>query len=398
MTDTTDLRDLADRPRPVITIDGAYDLVYDTDNPVREVLRDTMQATALQYATHLGATAAGLLRQAFGPAAHRAVFNRGECDDRRMGCVHLDLLVVFDADARVIWYDRDDGWLSGGRLVAGRDELEAYGDPMPALDDDTRQAIQNLAEKAAAAHGEYLSSTTLIVDRGVQDDGTPIDLHYDGDLYEMDIDDEPARLRRNAGEPADDDSIGPQRRPLSPAERGLLVRVLHDLITPGLVLIPDVRMFSGDREVLAEAARVLDPRDRVDLPPDHQPGYISLAHLEALLRQETSVIAEEDVPLLMVWVRATALYPDRPPVAAEPTPASGIQPRYVLIDKGIRSAMAVAENGGDLVCAELDAAGRPDWSDASLADPRGLTDAQWRWCGRVVQHLRDLANNNPFDE
>jgi hypothetical protein len=302
MTETAiDLRALAEQDPPVIAVDQAYRLVYDTDHPVRSVLRDMMHSAALQYANHLGVTAAELLDKAFGPSAYRAVFNRGDC--RQPNCVHLDLLVVFDTAGEVLWYDRDDTGLRGSRLVAGRDEQEAYGQPLPVLEDDTKQAIEALVEKAIAAHEEYLPGTVLAVDRTA--DGR--DLLYDGDLCEMDISGEAARLHRNTGAAAGDDSTGPQRRLLSPHERDVTVRVLRDLLLPEVLASPDVRIYSGDAEVLTEVARVLDPHEQGgDQPPDHQPGYINLAALEALLYQETAVIAEQDVPPLMDAIRTAA--------------------------------------------------------------------------------------------
>ncbi len=301
---TTDT--LADRQTPpVIAVDGAYDDVYDTDHPERLALSSLAEEAALAYATHRGAAAARTLRLAFGPKARRAVFNKSV--DSEAG-VNLELLLVFGDDDRVIWYDRNDDHLWGSRLVAARDEEEAYGGPAVAvLEEETKAAVEALCEGADEAVTDgYLIGALLDLDPTVPGHGAI----YDGWIVELDIDDAPARLRRAVGTPAHDDSTGPQRRLLSPAERDVSVRVLHDL---DLVRSPAVRVFPGDREVLAEVARVLDPRDRVAPPPYRQPAYISLNRLEELLRNEdgvahpvTGLVHADKVTDLMELIREAA--------------------------------------------------------------------------------------------
>lgn len=49
-------------------------------------------------------------------------------------------------------------------------------------------------------------------------------------------------------------------------------------------------------------------------------------------------------------------------------------------------------NSVDLeISVETDDAGQPDWSDASLADPRGISDTEWEMCGAFITALQAAA-------
>jgi len=53
------------------------------------------------------------------------------------------------------------------------------------------------------------------------------------------------------------------------------------------------------------------------------------------------------------------------------------------------------ENGGDLlISVEANHDGSPDWSDASLADPRGIPEIEWEMCGAFIAALRLATTAN----
>ena len=53
--------------------------------------------------------------------------------------------------------------------------------------------------------------------------------------------------------------------------------------------------------------------------------------------------------------------------------------------------LALGDSGGDLLIAGSDDVGQPDWADASLADPRGISDAEWQMCGAFIRALQAAA-------
>lgn len=198
MTDKTlDLHALTGREIPTIKVEGAYDRVYDRcpDKPERLALRATAENAINRYAAVLAREAGKLIREAFGPDAHRAVFNRREewAESDGSGVdINMDLLVVFDAAGEVLWYDREE--LSRTRLVMRRDEIEAYGGPVvPWLHGETKQAIEGLLEIAEDFADGYLSRCAGLVLGSTVIDGQEVPVVFDGDERELVIDDEIGR-------------------------------------------------------------------------------------------------------------------------------------------------------------------------------------------------------------
>jgi hypothetical protein len=176
------------RPIPIISVVIAPDVVHPGPGSVRHELARAAHQASRAYASNVVAAAAEILRQAFGPTAHQAVFEDRECDAGDATCMHINLRLVTAEDGEVLWYDEA---LFGTALVRARDEAEAYGGPVLArLDDETHQAIIDLVRLAElAVPGGYLPPEVLILD---PDSGEI----YDGETWLMDISEEIGRASR----------------------------------------------------------------------------------------------------------------------------------------------------------------------------------------------------------
>lgn len=242
MTDTTTTTP------PVLSIDGAAAKILRPDSD-RETLRLHAVQVGQQHATYCAAEAAGALRTLFGETAHQAIFER--TTDSVDG-VDAHLLILFDADDNVIWYNRE--FLGGQEILAARD---ASDEPMPDLDRDTLVYIEGLIEWAEEAHYDgYLPTETLVTD--------PSEKHgreYEGHTIILLIDNELGGHVRAAGTPAHDGSTGPQRTVLSPQARDVAVLALQR------ILDNQGRMYrtpldDDEYSLIAEVIGVLDPRER----------------------------------------------------------------------------------------------------------------------------------------
>ncbi|MEU7802683.1 hypothetical protein AB0B10_25825 [Micromonospora arborensis] len=316
MTDeltANDLRVLGEREIPLVFVDEPHQWRHDGPfHPTCGTLHPLHEQVGNQYAALHAAGAATLIRQVFGPTAHRALIDVRNTVDAGTA---VDLLIVFDVDGQVLWYDSADVQLWRSQIARDRAEIEAYGGPvLPCLDEETQTAIEQLAQIAeeSPADGYFLTGHLVI---GRQDDGAA--LLYLGDVREVTLDDElwpPAEI---LGTPAYDGSLTPQRRLLAPLERDITVRVLRDLCRLGEQ--SGVWLGAGDREVLASVATAIDPRDGGGDDRAHT-GYISLDRLAEVLRDETAVLDPDDVPNLMETIRAAA-----------DTPAGVHHPRGVVV-------------------------------------------------------------------
>lgn len=298
------LRAFADRPTPVVEVEEPHRWRHDgPDQPALTALHRMREQAANQYGTMHGAAAARLILEAFGPTAHRAVLDQRENID---GGTAMDLLAVFDADGEVLWYDSDDVQLWRSELARDWAEIEAYGGPvLPLLAEDTKTAIEELAEIAEASPEDgYFLLCDLVIGRSGEG-YDQLDTLYIGGTRELYLNEEIRPVAEILGPPAYDGSTGPQRRLLNPLERDITVRVLRDVLNSGEP--PVVGMFPGDREVVAEVGRVLDPRDGDDGDEGRTyGGHISFERLAEVLRDETSVLDPDDVDNLMTVIRASA--------------------------------------------------------------------------------------------
>ncbi|MER5608220.1 hypothetical protein AB0F93_00420 [Micromonospora tulbaghiae] len=277
----------------------------DLQGQMRTALNRVACNAAYQEARLNAGSAAELIREVFGPKAHRLVFERRPVD----ADVEVDLLVVEDADEQVIWYDRDDHYLRRSSFGRRVDEAEAYGGPVIAnLVRDTKGAIERLIQKAEESDTDgYLVSTHLPIGTYVMDGKEmPRDYPCDDELIELIVQDELDGMRYFGGAPAADGSQFPQRRLLTSFERDVTVRVINDVLLAGN--LPGVRLHHGDRGLLDSVAKALDPRTDDDLPDNAREydGYISLALLDEVLRSESSGIHPDRVPALMSRIRDAA--------------------------------------------------------------------------------------------
>lgn len=262
--DTATLRALAEQPAPEVGVDGAHQAAYEVDRPAREALARVADQAAHHYACLLSNAAANMLCAAFGPAARRAVLERRDTEDAGVG---INLLAVFDKADNVMWYD-DSLW--GTHLVAARDELAAYGDPVPRLDQFTKVAVEGLCEQAEDAPSDgYFVRCEL-----TKAPGEP----YEGWTVELNLVEERNRLRRLAGPAAVDGSIGPQRRLLTAQERGMTVQVLRTVVDalyhhPNRQIRSAVRVAPPGRQLLLDVAAALDPRESEEVPSPELTGH-----------------------------------------------------------------------------------------------------------------------------
>jgi len=195
---TPDRRALTERPTPVATLPHPWQEVHLPNDPARAAALAAAQRAGSDFAARSAAQAADMLRRVL-PGAASAVFERDhsaqcECPEHL-----LDLRLVRDHHGNVLWHDGEA--FSSHPDVVRRDESEAYGGPvLPDLDTDTREAIQSLA--AAAQQWASPLAATDETFPGVQD-GEPIELHYDGDLYALVVDEAIAAVDRlNAAAPS----------------------------------------------------------------------------------------------------------------------------------------------------------------------------------------------------
>ncbi|MEU3458295.1 hypothetical protein ABZ671_32660 [Micromonospora sp. NPDC006766] len=338
-----ELREHGLRPSPVAEVEDPHKRVWPDrgtlESDMREAADRMAEAASYQYATMSAGAAAQLIREAFGEKAHRAVFERGEMAGD--AGTYANLLVVYDADDDVLWYDRQRIELSVTPFGRSADEIEAWGGHIiPQLAETTRTAIERLIVMAEDTNGDgYLVETGLetgtFTDNGKAEDG---DFQTGGDvLLELEVQEEIDDLHTVGGHPASDGSQFPQRRLLSPLERDITVRVLNDVLLAGEQT--KVRLFPGDRGTLANVAATLDPRHNDDGERDRiHSGYISLDRLEMVLRRETSVIDPDDVANLMKTIRMVTTspsaggdHPDSPAASAQPGPDEATAQRLVQL-------------------------------------------------------------------
>ncbi len=184
MTDTAaNLRALADRPTPKLTLDHPWNPVEHPDAATTTDWRAT-DAASNRYATRRAAAAAQMLRTLF-PAAHRVVFERTEESD---SVVRVDLLTIRTTAGTLIWYD--DTFAKHPDAVALA-EAEAHGGSVrPRIDAATRGAIEELIADAEDTGRGYFSSA----DEAPHPDAKNTEVFPPGDLRELVIADELAAL------------------------------------------------------------------------------------------------------------------------------------------------------------------------------------------------------------
>lgn len=234
---------------PVLTIDGAADLLHETGTD-RHILRMHAEQVSSQHAAYATAEAAAALRQLFGGAAHRAVFKRTNAGVD--AGVDAELLVLFDRDDKVIWYNIESA-LVGTPLVAARDDSD---EPMPHIERDTLHYIESLVEWAEESlHDGFLPSAELISD---PDWPAWRQAYADDFLIELIVDDSIAAGRRTIGEPARDGTIRPQRCSLSPNARNVAVLALQRLLDMSGRMFR-VPLTADEKTLLGEVITALDP-------------------------------------------------------------------------------------------------------------------------------------------
>jgi hypothetical protein len=227
---------------PVLSITDARDKTYQPGS-AREAARALAYEAGEQHAIYAAGEAAAALHQLFGDGAERAVFDASDAGDG----TDAELLVVFDRDDNVIWYNRDSG-MNGCGMVEARD---ARTEPMPDVDRYTQMYIDDLVEWAEdAVQGGYLTSCDLLYEPS-------IGRFYDGSTVELNI---PAEMTRLANLVKTTAGNGrPQRRLMTADERDLLTKALGFLIDNRGQM---KRIVLGDEEhaVLVDLATVLAPR------------------------------------------------------------------------------------------------------------------------------------------
>lgn len=299
---SAELRAFADREVPVAEVKGAADVLYGVDDkgPLRKLMLDFANQAELHYAAVLAGQAADMLREVFGPTAHRAVFHQTETDDDRDAV--LNLLVVLDAASEVVWYDQEDPDLHQSRLVMRRVEIEAYGGPViPHLDSDTKRAIERLLENAENVHG-YLSGADLDLGPYYAHGKwySASDYSSEGEAVELVIPDEPAFREKVIGEPVPGGANMPQRRLLTLRERDVATRTLLGVLYHTQAGGP-LTLAAGDQEVIEEVARVLDPIG------EHTAARLDLPLVKPLTREEVAERAVDGRLTVVVAVDKSAV-------------------------------------------------------------------------------------------
>jgi hypothetical protein len=207
----------------------------------------TRRRSATSTPAYAAAEAAAALKKLFS-GAHRALFDR--TTDAVDG-VDADLLIIFDVDDNVIWYN--DEFVNGCELVAAR---AATGEPLPYIARTTLQYIEGLVEWAEEAHHDgYLANVDLYLTPSEERTSLP----YDGYVIEMIVGDELEMPARVTGTPAHDGSARPQRRALSPNARMVAVLALQRLLDKagGMLRVP---LTAEEKDLLGEVIAALDPR------------------------------------------------------------------------------------------------------------------------------------------